>query len=164
MASKRTGSDDVALGDRDLRADGNRISRERLVLRVADFDLRIEIFLVLDDDGRDAARRFVEFALHGDAGDHVLECERAALFGENRNVVRIPLREDGALLDLLAVADVEEGTDHDVVGFEFLILGVEDLDRAGLVEDDAGAVGGLRRGGGPCTSRCRWRGREFQES
>ena len=90
LGEQGAGGDDVALVDGDLRADGNRIGRERLVLRVADFDLRIEIFLVLDDDGGDAARRFVEFALHGDTGDHVLEVQRAALFGEHRECCRDP--------------------------------------------------------------------------
>ncbi len=92
--------------------------------------------------------RLVELALHGDAGDHVLEGERAALFGEDRNVVRIPLGEDVALGDLLAVADVEEGADHDVVVLELLALVVEDLDRAGLVEDDVAALGRLAPGAG----------------
>ena len=89
--------------------------------------------------------RFVELALHRHARDHVLEDERAALFGEHGNVVRIPLGEDCALLDLLAVADVQERADHDVVGLEFLVLVVDDLDRAGLVQHDARAVGGRTR-------------------
>ena len=103
---------------------------------------------MLDDDGRDAAGRLVELALHGDAGDHVLEDERAALLGEDRDVVRVPDGEDGALGDLLAVADVQERADHDVVALELLALLVDDLDGAGLVEDDVAALGGLHEAKG----------------
>jgi len=39
LGEQGAGGDRVALVDGDLRADGNRIGRERLVLRVADFDL-----------------------------------------------------------------------------------------------------------------------------
>ena len=49
----------------------------------------------------------------------------------------------GALGDLLAVADVKEGADNDVVALELLALVVDDLDRAGLVEDDVAALGRL---------------------
>lgn len=47
---------------------------------------------MLDNDRRNAARRFIEFAFHGDTGNHVLKGECATLLGKNRNVVRIPLR------------------------------------------------------------------------
>src|SRR5690606_16755008 len=104
-------------------------------------DLRIEVLLVLDDDRGNAARRFVEFAFHGDAGDHVLEHERATLFRQNRHVVRVPLGKHRALFDPFAVADRKVGADNNVVRLEFLVVVVDDLDRAGLVEHDAGAVG-----------------------
>jgi hypothetical protein len=52
------------------------------------------------------------------------------------------------LFDPLAVADVQEGADHDVVALELLALVVEDLDRAGLVEDDVSAVGRLHEAQG----------------
>ena len=47
--------------------------------------------------------RFVDFLLHRDAFDHVVEFNLAGLLGENRHVVRIPLHEGLALLDLAAV-------------------------------------------------------------
>ena len=50
-----------------------------------------------------SAGRFVDFALHGDARDHVAEFDLAGLLGQNRHVVRIPLHEGLALLDLAAV-------------------------------------------------------------
>src|SRR5581483_1544131 len=108
-----------------------------------DFDLGIEILLMLDDDGGDAAAGFVQLALHRHAGDHVLERERAALFREHGHVVGIPLGENLGFFNLLAVTHVEERADHDVVGLKLLFLGVDDLDGAGLVEDDVAAVGGL---------------------
>ena len=148
LGEEGAGGDGVAFVDRDLRADGNGISREGLVLRVAHFDLRIEIFFVLDDDRGNAARRFVEFALHGNAGDHVLEVQRATLFREDGHVVRIPLSEDVAFTDLLAVTDVEEGTDHDIVVFEFLSVVVDDLDGAGLVKNDVAAFSRLHEAEG----------------
>ena len=40
---------------------------------------------------------------------------------------------------------MEEGADDDVVGLELLALVVDDLDRAGLVEDDVAALGGLHQ-------------------
>src|ERR1017187_2269036 len=143
LGEEGAGRDRVALVDGDLGADGDGVGREGLVPRVADLDLGIQVLLVLDDDGRDAPRRLVELALDGDARDHVLEDEGAALLGEDRDVVRVPDREDRALGDLLAVADVQEGADDDVVALELLALLVEDQDRAGLVEDDVAALGGL---------------------
>ena len=53
------------------------------------------------------------------------------------------MSEDIALADLLAVADVQEGTDHNVVVFEFLALVVDDLDRASFVQGNIAALGRL---------------------
>ena len=64
--------------DDDVRAGRNRVARERLRLLVAhDDDLRVQIFLVLDDDRAHQAGRFVDFALHRDACDHVAEFDLA---------------------------------------------------------------------------------------
>ena len=90
--------------DDDVRAGRNRVARERLRRLVADDDdLRMQIFLVLDDDRAHQAGRFVDFALHRDARDHVAEFDLAGFVGKNRNVVRIPLHEGFALLHLAAV-------------------------------------------------------------
>src|SRR6478609_4760135 len=143
LGEQGTRLDDVTLGDRDLRARRDGVSGDRLAVIVANFDLRIEVFLVLDDHGRDAAGGFVEFALHGHTRDHVLEVERAGLLGENRDVVRIPLGDRLALGDLVRVSHGEEGADHNRVGLELAIVLVEDLDGTGLVEDDVEAFRGL---------------------
>ncbi len=63
-----------------------------------DVDLRVQVLLVLDDDGAHDARGFVDLALHGDARDHVAEFDLAGLLGEDRDVVRVPFREVLALL------------------------------------------------------------------
>src|SRR6478736_8772630 len=135
--------DDVAFGDGHLGTGRDGVSGDRLAVIVANFDLRVEVFLVLDDHGRDAAGGFVEFALHGHTRDHVLEVERAGLLGENRDVVRIPLGDRLALGNLVRVSHGEEGADHNRVGLELAIVLVEDLDGTGLVEDDVEAFRGL---------------------
>ena len=60
----------------------------------------MQIFLVLDDDHGFLAGRLVHFLLHRHAFDDVVEFNLAGLFGKNRHVVRIPLDERVALLDL----------------------------------------------------------------
>ena len=69
--------------------------------------------------------------------------DRAALFREHGNVVRIPQGEDLPLVDLLAITDIDDRADDDVVGLELLFLLVDDLDRARLVQHDVGTVGRL---------------------
>ncbi len=81
-----------------------------------------------------------DFLLHGDAFDDVVELHRAGLLGENRHVVRIPLDEGLALLDLAAVLDGDDRADDDVVAFQFAAVVGEDGDRAVLVQDDVVAV------------------------
>ncbi len=106
-------------------------------------DLRMEIFLVLDDDGADLLGRFVHLALHGDAFDDVAEFDLAGLFRENRDVVRIPLHEGFALFHVASIRHGDDRPDDHGVAFEFAsILGVNG-DGAVLVEDDVIVVEGL---------------------
>jgi len=72
-----------------------------------------------------------------------LKCSEPPFSERTGTLYGIPLSEDVALADLLAVADVQEGTDYDIVVFEFLAVFVDDLDRAGLIEDDVAALSGL---------------------
>src|SRR4029077_12647934 len=76
----------------------------------------------------------------GDALDDVVEFHLAGLLGENGHVVRIPLDEGLALLDLATVLDGDNGADDDGVNFEFAAVLVEHLDGAVLVQDDVVAV------------------------
>jgi hypothetical protein len=55
------------------------------------------------------------------------------------------LREDCSLFDLLAVANVEEGTDNDVVVFHLFVVRIDDLDRSSLVQHDCRALGGFNK-------------------
>ena len=103
---------------------------------VEDDDLRMQIFLVLDDDGADLLGRLVHLALHGDALDDVAEFDLAGLFREDRDVVRIPLHEGLALLHLAAVGDGDDRADDHGVAFEFAAVLGMDADGAVLVEDD----------------------------
>ena len=112
---------------------------------VDDDDLRMEIFLVLDDDRADLLGRFVHLALHGHALDDVAEFNLAGLFREDRNVVRIPLHEGLALLHLAALGDGDDRADDHGVAFEFAaVLGL-DRDGAVLVQDDVRVFQGLDR-------------------
>ena len=88
----------------DVRAGRNRVvGATGFALVVHDDDLRMQIFLVLDDDHGFLAGGLVDFLLHRHAFDDVVELHLAGLLGENRHVVRIPLHEGLALLDLAAV-------------------------------------------------------------
>ncbi len=84
----------------------------------------MQIFLVLDDDRAHQAGRFIDVALDRHARDHVAEFDLAALVGQNRNVIRVPLHERLALLHLCAVRFGNNRTDDDVVAFEFATFGV----------------------------------------
>ena len=124
-------------------------------LVVADDDLRVQIFLVFDDDHGFLAGGLVHFLLHRDAFDDVVELHLAGLLGENRHVVRIPLHEGLALLDLAAVRHGDDRADDDVVAFQFAAVVGEDGDGAVLVQHDVVAVFELRRGAVRCSGRCR---------
>ena len=119
---------------------GIGITREHFVLVVHDDDLRVQIFLVLDDDRAHQAGRFVDVAFHRDARDHVAEFDLAGFVGENRDVVGIPLHEGFALLDLGAVGFGDDRADDDVVALEFAAFFVVHADRAVLVQHDPVAV------------------------
>src|SRR5215831_4600743 len=70
---------------------------------VEDDDLRVQIFLVFDHDHRFLLGLFVEFLLHRNPFDDIVELHLAGFLGKNRHAVRIPLDERVALFDLAAV-------------------------------------------------------------
>ena len=80
-------------------AGGNRIVRQHLFLLAHDDDLRMQILLVLDNHRAHEAGCFIDIALDRNARNHVAEFNFAALIGQNRHVVRIPLHEGFALFD-----------------------------------------------------------------
>ncbi len=126
---------------------------DRLAVVVEDDDLRMQIFLVLDDDHGFLAGGLVHFLLHRDAFDDVVELHLAGFLGENRHVVRIPLHEGLALLDLAAVRDGDDRADDDVVLLQFAAVVAEDGDGAVLVQHDVVAVLELRPGAVRCSER-----------
>ena len=73
-------------------------------------------------------------------GDHVAEFDLAALVGQNRHVIRIPLHERFALLHLGAVRFRNNRTDHDVVAIQFAAFGIMHADRAIFVQHDPASV------------------------
>ena len=79
---------------------------------------------------------FVHFFVHGDAFLQVLELNRAADFGQDREGVRIPLDQDLAELDRLAVFDLQLGAVDHRVALLFAALLVHDGDRAVAVHGD----------------------------
>ena len=119
LGHERAGDDLVAFVDDDVRAGGNGIVGRRLALVVQDDDLRMQVFLVLDDDHGLLRGGFVHLLLHGDAFDDVHELHLAALLRKDGDVVRVPLDEWLALLDLAAVLDGDDGADDQIVRFQF---------------------------------------------
>ena len=68
----------VAFFDDDVRAGRNRVIGQDFLLLVHDDDLRMQIFLVFDDDHGFLAGRFVHFLFHRHAFDDVVEFNFAA--------------------------------------------------------------------------------------
>ena len=137
---QRSGDDLVAFVDDDVRAGRNRIIRHDFALVVADDDLRVQIFLVVNDDHGFLAGRLVHFLFHRHAFDDVVEFHLAGFLGKNRHVVRIPLDERVALLDLRAVLEGNDRADDDGVVFQFAPVVAVDGNRAVFVEHDVVAV------------------------
>ena len=104
LGQQRAGRDHLAVVDLDAGPLGDVLVVEGLALGVLDDDLRVQVALVLDDRPPDVARG-VDLDLHGLALDDVVEADLAADLGEDRDVVRVPLAEHLAAVDLLAVLD-----------------------------------------------------------
>src|SRR5271157_5513006 len=127
LGQERAGGDHLACVDLDTGSLGDVLVIEGLALGVLDHDLRVQVALVLDDGASDVAGG-VGLDLHGLTLDHVVETHLAADLGEDRDVVRIPLAEHLAAVDLLAVVDDHRRPVGHVVLLELAPLGIEDLD------------------------------------
>ena len=123
-----------------MRRGGDGIVGHDFALLVGDDDLRVQIFLVLDDDHGLLAGRFIHFLLHRHAFDDVVEFHSTGLFRKNRHVVRVPLHERLALPDLASIANRHHGADDDVVCFEFAAILGQNGDRSVLVQHDVVSV------------------------
>src|SRR5205814_2450519 len=98
------------------------------------------VFFVFDDNHGFLAGGFIDFLLHGDSLDDIVEFHLAGLFRKNGHVVRVPLDERFALLDLLAVRNRNDRTDNDVVNFQFAAILRQNRNGAVFVENDVVAV------------------------
>ena len=85
--------------DDHMRTGGNGIVRQHFFLVAHDDDLRMQILLVLDNHRAHEAGCFIDITLDRHARDHIAEFNFAALIGQNRHVVRVPLHEGFALFN-----------------------------------------------------------------
>src|ERR1041385_6581996 len=145
LGEQSAGANLVVRLDDNVRAGWNGVARGHFAVVTHDHDLRMQVFLVLDDDRAHQAGRFVDVALHRHARDHVAEFDLAAFVGQDRNVVRIPLHESLALLHRPAVGFGNDRTDDNVVALDFAAFFVVQADRAVFVERNPVAVEGLHR-------------------
>jgi len=121
------------------------VRRHHRARLVHDGDLRVQVFLVLDDDRADELGGLVGLALHGHPLEDVLELHASGLLGQDGNVVRIPLHKALALLDLAAFGHRDHGADHHRVTLQLAaVLGV-DADESVLVQHDVVPLQGLHR-------------------
>ena len=111
--------------------------RDDLARLVADLDRRLLLLVrAVDDDLPRQAGDLVHFFVERDVGDEVLVLHRARVLGEDRERVRIPLDEDLARLDRLAVAHLEARAVDDRIALAVAALRVLDHQRSGAVHDD----------------------------
>ena len=107
----------------------------------------------VDDDQAREAGDLVDFLVHRDAFENVLEADLARLLGEDRERVRIPFDQHLALLDRLAFLHLQPRAVDDRVALAVAPLHVLHDQRSAPVHDDQVAVLRLRRPGGPGTGR-----------
>src|SRR5438552_9002506 len=100
----------------------------------------MQIFFVFDDDGAHQAGRFIDISLDRDTRDHVAEFNLAALVGQNRDVVWVPLHERLAFFHMRAVVFRNHRTDNDVVALELTTFRVVHADRTILAQHDPAAI------------------------
>ena len=130
------GRDLAAVLHHQVGARGQQVLARGLALLVLDLDARLLLLVGrLHDDERRHAGVLVHLLVDGLAVDDVLEGDRAALLGEDRERVGVPLHEQLALLDLLAVLDLQLGAVDDGVALALAALLVLDDEGAGAVHD-----------------------------
>jgi hypothetical protein len=99
-----TSLDLLAILHGQVSAGWNGVAGQHLVrLRIGDDDLRVQVFLVLNDDDFLVAGGFVGFLGEGDARDHVAELDLTGFLSDDRDVIGIPGDELLTLLHLAAI-------------------------------------------------------------
>ena len=134
------GNDLFIFGHDDVRPGRYRVISDGLALFVTYDDLRMQIFLMLNDDHGLLAGGFIGFLLHRHALDDVVELHPAGFLRENRHVVRVPLNEGFALLDLAAVLDGDDRANDDKMLFQLAPIVANNGNGAVLVEHNVVAV------------------------
>ena len=135
------GGDGFSVLHSEVGACGNGMMSQNFAgLGIADDHLRVKFLLVFHHDKGGGTGFPVRFLGNGDADDHILEFDDAALFCNHGHVVRIPGGEGFILLDSAAVGHVQDGADDGLVGFQFAALFVFDADGAVFIQDDEVAV------------------------
>src|SRR4051812_16555038 len=131
----------VAVLDHEVGVRRHVVLARHLAGLVADFHRRLLLLVgaVHDDLPREAGD-FVHFLVIRDVGDEVLVLHGARILGQDRERVRIPLDEDRALLDRVAVAHLEARTVDDRVALAVAALVVLHHDRPGAVHHDQAAA------------------------
>src|SRR5581483_8810051 len=140
FGQQRAGAHFLAFFHHDMGAGRDGIAGQHFLFVVHNDDLRMQIFLMLDDHCAHQPGRFVHLAFDGDSGNHVAEFDLAAVFGENGDVVRIPLDEGFAFLDRSAIVLGNHGTDDDVVTLQLPAFLVVHAYRAVFVQHDPTAI------------------------
>ncbi len=128
-------ADDRLVIDKDVRADGNGIDTRHFAAGGHD-DLRMIFLLVFDDHAlRDTGDR-VRFAAESDFLDELLEIDLPLDLSDDRDGVRVPLRENNALLNLLSVGDRQGRSLRQLVTLVLAAILVVDRNGAVTVKDD----------------------------
>ena len=126
-----------------MRSSGNRVAGEKVFGLIDNDDLRVQILFVLNDDIATNAGGFVDFLTNGHTRDHITELNATGLFGDNWNVVRIPLHECDTFFNSASVGNGDDGTDDNVVAFKFTTILRMKRDGAVFVENDEGFIHGF---------------------
>ncbi len=134
LGQERAGGDLLALLHLDVRLLRKVIEIEDLAAGVFEHHLRVEIALVLDDHpAKRSGRVFFDAARL--AVDDVLVADLAAHFGKDGDGVRIPLAEQGPLLDVAVLLDHQMRTGRHFVLLQLAALGIQQEDFAVAGED-----------------------------
>src|SRR5258708_15855404 len=105
LSEKRAGRNLVPVLNHDVCTGRNCVTRDFLFAIIQDDDLRMQIFLVLNNNRPHDAGRFVDLSLNGNTRNHVAKFDSTGFLCQDRNIVRIPFDKRLTLLHLSAVAD-----------------------------------------------------------
>src|SRR5690606_27163223 len=131
------GVDRLAVGHHEVGVRRHVVAVQHLAVGADDLDRRLLLLVRrVDDDQARQTGDLVEVLVDGHLVDDVLEADRAAALGKDRERVRIPLDEGLTALDLLAVADLQVRAVDDRVALADDAVLVDDVDRAGAVHHD----------------------------